>query len=122
MATITGRSRDRRSSRQELAVAYTPAPSGPPKNADRKNPVEWYSDGGLRYSDSVGRSRSSLPKARPELVEPVHEGGRIRELRAFGQRRLLEQHQREIAELVRVVTLLEVLHQVVIDVELEHRL
>src|SRR5690349_7124373 len=66
-------------------------------------------------------SKHWLLKPHPQFVEAMHERRRVRELRAFGQRRLLEQHQREVAELLGTLALLQVLHQVVVDVELQHR-
>src|SRR4051812_6466991 len=68
------------------------------------------------------RKQNPLAKSRPEFVEPLHEGAWIGELGAFGQHRLLIEHQREIAELGRVGALLEIFHEVMPDIELEHRL
>ena len=43
-------------------------------------------------------------------------------LRAFGEQGLLVDHQRQLAEVLGVLALLQILHEVMLDVELEHRL
>src|SRR5881392_1208637 len=77
----------------------------------------------LRASrDSRVPGSGIIANNRPQSIEPLNESSRIGELGAFGQHRLLEDHQRELVELGSVFATLQILHQVMFDIELQHRL
>src|SRR4029079_7631442 len=64
----------------------------------------------------------ALTELRPQSIEPLNESPGIGKLSPFGQHRLFEDHQCELVELGGILAILQILHQVMFDIELEHRL
>ena len=59
---------------------------------------------------------------RQQSIEPLYESPWIGKLGSFSQHRLFEDHQRELIEFGGVFEIFQILHQVMFDIELGHRL